>query len=147
MILHVDLIVRSMEASLDFYCSKLGFSVINDAMIRHPIVKHISGGDSDELRLTLVRVSPIGATIELVEYKTGPTTSNSPRPKLPALGSGWITIQVPDLDARIKFLGTRGLEPTSEIFTLTLPRGSTSKIVFFRDPDGNTLEFLELLKT
>src|SRR5262245_40645537 len=69
MVLHADLFVRSMELALEFYCRKLGFSVVDDLIVRGPLVENLSSGLYDEIRLVLLRVSPVGAMIELQEFR------------------------------------------------------------------------------
>jgi catechol 2,3-dioxygenase-like lactoylglutathione lyase family enzyme len=142
MILHADLYVRSMELALEFYCGKLGFTVIDDSTVQGLLSRHVSDNQCDELRLVLLRVSPVGAMIELVELKFRPEVA----PNTVLERTGWISILVPNLDAHIRRMREVGLEPTSPVFKVELPRGGVSQIVFFQDPDGNNLEFLQVMK-
>jgi catechol 2,3-dioxygenase-like lactoylglutathione lyase family enzyme len=142
MILHADLFVRSMEPALEFYCGKLGFTVIDDSTVQGLLAHHVSGNRVDELRLVLLRVSPVGAMIELVELASRPEVALS---AAPARG-GWVSILVPNLDAHTRRWREVGLEPTSPVFKVALPRSGVSQIVFYKDPDGNDLEFVQVMK-
>ena len=143
MILHADLMVQSMDTALEFYCDKLGFSVVDESVVRGSIVQHVSHGCYEGLRLALLRVSPVGAMIELVEFKPESALTSSALP----LRAGWITILIADLNAHINRMKRKGVDPTSEIFTVELPKSGACKVVFYKDPDGNDLEFLQVLKS
>src|SRR5689334_17573162 len=69
MVLHADLFVRSMDVALEFYCNKLGFLVVDDTTVRGPLIQWISSGMYDAARLVLLRVSLMGAMIELQQFQ------------------------------------------------------------------------------
>jgi len=141
MILHADLVVRSMDVALDFYCDKLGFVIVDEARLHGPIVRNYSDGCYDVLRLVQIRDSPAGAMIELVEFQPeSALKSNIPSSTAHPI---WISILIPDLKAHISRLKRKGVHPTSEIFGLRLSK-SACEVVFYKDPDGNGLEFLQL---
>lgn len=142
MILHVDLFVRSMDTALDFYCRKLGFSVFDDALLEGPIVTRVSDGQFSALRLVLIRSSTVGAMIELQEFKASSALTDT-APTYP-LRKGWISILVPDLRAHMDHLKGHDVYPLSEIYLVKPSRTRACEAVFYRDPDGNDLEFLQL---
>jgi catechol 2,3-dioxygenase-like lactoylglutathione lyase family enzyme len=140
-VVHADLFVRSMDVALDFYCSKLGFSVVDDGYISGPSVRNLSNGLYETVRLVLLRVSRVGAMIELQEFQPDSAlTGDAAEAKRQ---TAWVSIQVADLDAHIDRLRKRGAYPSSERFAVRLSRGRGCEAVFYRDPDGNGLEFLE----
>jgi catechol 2,3-dioxygenase-like lactoylglutathione lyase family enzyme len=142
MVLHADLFVRSMDVALDFYCNKLGFLLVDDAMVRGPLIQWISSGICDTARLVLLRVSSVGAMIELQEFQAEGALSggSQERPNRISL----VSILVANLDSHISRVRSRGLKPTSEVFLVTLPRQGSCHVVFYEDPDGNQIEFLEV---
>lgn len=142
MILHVDLFVRSMETALDFYCNKLGFSVFEDALLNGALVRRVSDGHYDALRLVLIRSSTVGAMIELQEFQ--PDSALTADALGCPLRKGWISILVPDLQAHINSMREHHLHPVSETFVVKLPRTRACEAVFYKDPDGNDLEFLQI---
>jgi catechol 2,3-dioxygenase-like lactoylglutathione lyase family enzyme len=142
MVLHVDLFVRSMERSLDFYCNRLGFSVFEDAILEGPLIKRVSNGLYDALRLVLIRSSSVGAMIELQEFQAH--RALTPDAATQPLRKGWISILVPDLRALIGNLRAQDLHPDSEIFVVELTKSRACEAVFYHDPDGNDLEFLQI---
>ena len=142
MVLHADLFVRSMDDALDFYCNKLGFLVVDDAMVRGALIQCLSSGMYDAARLVLLRVSPVGAMIELQEFQADGALTGD-RQKTPNR-TGLVSILVANLDSHIRRARSRGLEPTSDVFAVTLPRQGSCHVVFYEDPDGNRIEFLQV---
>ena len=51
-VLHADLFVSSMDMSLDFYCEKLGFKLIDDTIVSGPLIQYLSAGMYDAARLS-----------------------------------------------------------------------------------------------
>jgi catechol 2,3-dioxygenase-like lactoylglutathione lyase family enzyme len=144
MVLHADLFVSSMSAALEFYCEKLGFSVVDDAILRGPIVVNLSRGAFDEVRLVLLQVSRSGALIELQEFQSasgrkGHTLDLVPQRSL-------VTFLVANLAAHVERTQRGGLQPSSEIFVVDLPKRGRCKVIFYDDPDGNRLEFIEAMR-
>jgi len=141
MILHADFFVRSMDSALGFYCEKLGFSVVDDAMLRGAAARLLSNGRYNALRLILLKVNDIGAMLELVEFQLDSALSADaaiPRRK------GWISILVDDLDELIDRLLTKALSPASQVLEVHLPKIGSSRIVFYTDPDDNGIEFVQI---
>ena|ERR1700730_17219961 len=142
MILHVDLFVRSMETALDFYCNKLGFSVFDDAVLDGPLIRRVSDGHFNALRLVLIRSSTVGAMIELQEFQPDSAlTDNALARPLP---KAWISILVPNLRSHMNTMREHDLHPDSEIFVVKLRSARTCVAIFYRDPDGNDIEFLQI---
>lgn len=141
MVLHVDLFVRSMARAMKFYCDGMGFSVLDETLLRGPIVQSITRGLYDEVRLVLVRASPMGAMIELLEPQMGPVKQSSTRDG--SLPTGAISILVPDLESHMSRAAAGGWYPTSDVFTVDLPQRGRCQLVFYEDPDSNRLEFIQ----
>lgn len=142
MVLHVDLFVRSMEVALVFYCEKLGFSIVDDALLNGPLIQRVSQGHFDALRLVLLSTSTVGAMIELQEFQ--PDSALTEGAQSYSLRKGWVSILVRDLRQHIATLRGHDIHPVSEIFQVTLRRTRTCEVVFYKDPDGNDLEFLQI---
>jgi catechol 2,3-dioxygenase-like lactoylglutathione lyase family enzyme len=145
MVLHADLFVSSMDVALNFYCEKLGFLLVDDAVVRGPLIQYLSFGTHDTARLVLLRVSSIGAMIELQELRTssielaGSHSTSCDTPRL----CGLISILTENIESHISRARSRGLEPASGVFTVALPRQGSCRVVFYEDPDGNRIEFLQ----
>lgn len=142
MVLHTDLFVRSMDVALNFYCNKLGFLLVDDALVRGPLIQCLSFGMYDAARLVLLRVSPVGAMIELQEFQADRALAGDSQ-KTPNR-AGLVSILVTNLDSHISRARSRGLEPRSDVFMVTLPRQGSCHVVFYEDPDENRIEFLQV---
>ena len=121
---HAAYRVRDVEASLDFYCNKLG----RQEMFRF-------NRDSGELWLIYVRVTDT-TFIELFpngndEVALTPTTR----------GYTHLCLNVDDMGRTLKELASRGLEITGEP-----KRGRDGNIQYWiADPDGNRIELMQMM--
>jgi catechol 2,3-dioxygenase-like lactoylglutathione lyase family enzyme len=70
MILHADLRVRSIDLAVDFY-RKVGFQLVDQQVLEGEIVRKVSRGKYVSMKLALLRVSAVGAMIELLEFLNG----------------------------------------------------------------------------
>lgn len=138
MILHVDIFVKDMEKMLNFYTKILGMTLAVCSSISGNIVQYISTGTHNEYKVAILKDSNAGSRIELLEYtdkKTGEETTYDPVN---------ITFLVPSISQKIHELAQKDFCPDSEIFHVQLPVVGNAKVVFYRDPEGNRLEFLEI---
>jgi hypothetical protein len=107
------------------------------------MVRKVSEENFDAVRLVLLRSSGVGAMIESQEFQPASALNESAHSY--ELRRGWISILVPDLRALIAFLHEHGLHPASEVFWVKLPQSRACEAVFYEDPDGNDLEFLQIV--
>ncbi len=141
MLLHIDLFVRSMEKSLDFYVNKLGMEIVDDTQIDGELVNFVSNGAYNRYRLVLLKVSHTGSMLELMEYmnEDGSRISAEMAPS-PAN----FTILVNSLDRKMEKLADYGINPISKVFSVDTPKFGKTKIVFYEDPDKNVIELLQM---
>jgi catechol 2,3-dioxygenase-like lactoylglutathione lyase family enzyme len=142
MILHTALFVRSMNVALDFYCAKLGFSVSDDLILESTVTKRLFSGACSALRLVLLKVSRSGAMLELVEFDRGDSIS---RNGLLKSYRSWVTILVVSLQEHIDRLAKVGIVPVTESVSVSIGKSGPCKFACYEDPDGNMLEFLEVM--
>lgn len=140
MLLHVDLFVRSMERSLDFYVNKLGMAVVDDTEIGGDLVEFVSGGTHQRYRLVLLKVAYTGSMIELMEYLDSDTCRSIDTVPSPA----HFTILVNSLDRKMQMLSEKGVDPISKVFFVKTPKFGKTKIAFYEDPDKNIIELLQM---
>lgn len=139
MLLHIDLFVKSIEKSIDFYSNKLGMEILDDTIVTGDLVKFVSKGIYDKYRMVFLKVSYSGCMIELIEFiddelkevdlKFGPTT---------------FTILTNSINIKMKALSDIGIFPISEVYDVETPKLGKSRIVFYEDPDKNVIEFLQV---
>ncbi|SET14222.1 VOC family protein [[Clostridium] polysaccharolyticum] len=141
MLLHVDIFVNSMEEMIDFYCGKLGMEIVADHVVSGELVRFASENRYDSYRIVLLRISKSGAMIELLQYvKYGVPC------KVIEKRSATITLLTLSIENKIKQLKQLGVERESEIFEVDIPKAGKSRIVFYKDPEGNRIEFLQMVE-
>jgi catechol 2,3-dioxygenase-like lactoylglutathione lyase family enzyme len=146
-LIHVDLLVRDMAASLAFY-EHFGCTIAEDVVVRGPVVDFYSRGTADSMRLVLLDLPgarAFSARIELMECRSA---DGSPLPAPPgerqaAPSIRNFSISVPDVDDALRRLAEIGVAPVSAVLPIDMPRLGKSRIVFVRDPDENLLELVD----
>lgn len=137
---HVDIVVSDIDKSLAFYRDVLKFSVTEDVTFGGKESLILSNGECETIRIVLVSPSRFGAGIELISFGG---LLYSEELVGPQRGGGSITFLVPDLALFRKELFDRGAIPVRGPFEVILPRFGRSEIIYYRDPDGHELEFVQ----
>lgn len=143
MILHVDILTKDIDKMKKFYEEKLDMTVISDQIVQGDIVKFFSNELHDTYRIVLLQDSKVGTKLELIEFIDDQHVSikNEGFPRVT------ITFLTSSLKKKMQKLKKRGLTPDSALFNVCLSKIGTSRVVFYRDPDGNLVEFLEMVNT
>lgn len=143
MILHVDILTEDIDKMKKFYEEKLDMAVISDQIVQGDIVKFFSNKFHDTYRIVLLQDSKVGTMLELMEFIDNEHVSI----KKEGIPRVTITFLTSSLKKKMHILKKRGLNPDSAIFNVDLSKVGTSRVVFYRDPDGNLVEFLEMVNT
>jgi len=120
-ILHTCLNVSNIDRSIEFYTKQIGLQFISRREVKQNNAEIAFLQDKD------------GAAIELTywrdkkELKEGDNFDH-------------IAFRVSNIDSAIKDLRDHGVTIAMEPFSL---QGSSNKIAFIKDPDGNWLELIE----
>lgn len=139
MLLHTDLFVESIERSLDFYVNGLGLEVLDDFEVFGDLVRFVSNGRYEKYRVVLLQIRFGSAMLELIMYLGKENRSAGEARK----SQSTVAIFVPSIEEKINELRHKGIFPCSEVYCVHTKRFGKSRIVFFEDPDGNSIEFLE----
>lgn len=151
-LLHVDLVVESIEASLRFYVDGLGFTVVEDALIRGEIPRFLSDGRYDSARMVMLQSARFGAMVELLQFPVEecgdigrPTHRGNGRSRATAFGPGLSSISflVDNMNDLTTRLASGGITPLTKPLPVDLPRLGSSLVLFVEDPDGNRIELVE----
>jgi lactoylglutathione lyase len=124
-ILHTCLNVSNIDQSIDFYTSQLGLKLTNRREVKQ-----------NNAEIAFLR-DESGGALELTHWRDK---------KSLAEGDNFdhIAFAVNDLAAEIERLKAGGVVIAMEPFSL---QGSSSKISFIKDPDGNWLELIQTQQT
>ena len=120
-ILHTCLNVMDLERSIGFYTNHLGLKFVSRREVKQNNAEIAFLTDFD------------GGTIELTRWRDKKTLTEGDNFDHIAFG-------VEDVNATINELRSKGVTIAMEPFSL---QGSTSKIAFIKDSDGNWLELIE----
>jgi len=120
-ILHTCLNVIDLDRSIEFYTKKMGLKFVSRREVKQ-----------NNAEIAFLKDENAGA-LELTHWRDK---------KSLAEGDNFdhIAFETNDIDASIKQLRANGATIAMEPFSLN---GSTSKIAFVKDPDGNWLELIQ----
>ena len=106
------------------------------------MAEEITGVAGAEIKLAVVK-APGGHKIELLEYLAPPDRKRvNPRPC--DVGSVHIALSVHNLDAILSSIAASGWKAAGKPQTLTTGPNAGKRVIYVRDPDGSTIEFMEL---
>jgi lactoylglutathione lyase len=123
-ILHTCLNVSNLDKSIKFYSERLGLKFISRREIKQNNAEIAFLKDED------------GAAIELTHWRDKKTLTEGDN-------FDHIAFEVEDVEATVNELRSHGVTIAMEPFSL---QGSSSKIAFIKDPDGNWLELIQAAK-
>lgn len=139
---HSGIVVRDLDEMLRFYTEDLGLTILERyEMEAGPEGDHagIPGARRTEVFLGL---GDDGHMLELIRYLE-PVSSDG-HVELNKLGATHVCFLVDDLDGAHEELVAKGVSfVTKPIFSKT-PDGDDWGVVYFQDPEGNWLEFIEI---
>jgi catechol 2,3-dioxygenase-like lactoylglutathione lyase family enzyme len=119
---HAAITVKDMTRSITFYTEKLGFTITRSS--ETPSMKTVFVGKGQ-------------VQLELFALKQG-SAKAVPEPQRNEIGIKHIAFNVTDLDTLIKEFKEKGV-----VFISEIRQAGTRRHIFFKDPDGITLQLLE----
>jgi catechol 2,3-dioxygenase-like lactoylglutathione lyase family enzyme len=139
---HTGITVSDLERSLAFWRDVLGFEYSHSAHQSGERVEQITGVKGGELKLAVLKV-PGGHRIELLEYLAPPDRKNFDlRPC--DVGHVHVALVVDHLDAVLQRIEASGWKGAGKPQTLTVGPNAGKRVVYVRDPDGTTIEFMQM---
>ena len=143
---HVGITVSDMDRALHFYRDLLGLQVVGDVTFAGEEADELTQEQNVTLRAVYLR-SPDdkkGAPIELLQF-VSPLATGEPYPGIANPGITEVAFWVQDIEkiyADLKAQGVSFYSPP-QLFEL---ESYKVKAVYFRDPDGTTLELIQNVK-
>jgi catechol 2,3-dioxygenase-like lactoylglutathione lyase family enzyme len=138
--------VSNLERALAFWRDVLGFELSHTAHQTGKMAREITGVAGAEIKLAVVK-APGGHKIELLEY-LAPTDRKKHVNLRPCdVGSVHVALIVDDLDAVLSAINASGWEAAGKPQTLQLGPNAGKRVVYVRDPDGTTIEFMQQPRT
>ena len=143
--LHTGITVSSLDSSIEFYTKVLGMKLV----AREPVRK--SRGERLGVPGAVVQLAVLeygkGSSIELIQYHE-PDSPNSYGASVNSIGHVHIAFEVDDIEAQILHMQEHNVEFIGGPVYETITEGPVAgwKWIYFKDPDGTNLEFIECSK-
>jgi glyoxylase I family protein len=150
---HTGITVSNLERSLAFWRDVLGFEFSHSAHQSGEMAEQITGVKGAELKLGVVK-APGGHKIELLEYlapsdrkrDVDPSTSLRTSLRPCDVGHVHIALKVENLEQLLQRIAESGWKAAGEPQTLSSGPNAGKRVIYVRDPDGTTIEFMEVPK-
>jgi len=138
---HTGITVSNLERSLAFWRDVLGFEFSHTAHQKGELAEEITGVEGAEIKLAVLK-TPGGHKIELLEY-LAPADRKRTNLRPCDVGSAHVALHVDDLDAILDKITAAGGNAAGKPQTLTKGPNAGKRVVYVRDPDGTTIEFMQ----
>jgi catechol 2,3-dioxygenase-like lactoylglutathione lyase family enzyme len=143
---HTGITVSNLERSLTFWRDVLGLELSHTAHQTGEMASEITGVAAAEIKLAVVK-APGGHKIELLEYLAPPQRKAGVDLRPCDVGSVHVALVVDDLDAILNAINASGWKAAGKPQTLQSGPNAGKRVVYVRDPDGTTIEFMQQPKS
>ncbi len=137
---HTGFTVANLDRSLAFWRDVLGFELSHRPHQTGDLASEITGVPGAEISIAVLK--GYGHKIELLEY-LAPADRERLRPRPCDVGSVHVALVVDDLDAVLGAIEASGWKAAGKPQTLKAGPNSGKRVVYVRDPDGTTIEFMQ----
>jgi catechol 2,3-dioxygenase-like lactoylglutathione lyase family enzyme len=142
---HTGITVSNLERSLAFWRDVLGFEFSHSAHQSGEMAEQITGVEGAELKLAVVK-APNGHKIELLEYLAPADRKNHVDLRPCDVGHVHVALIVENLGPLLERIAASSWKPAGKPQTLAAGPNAGKRVIYVRDPDGITIEFMETPK-
>jgi catechol 2,3-dioxygenase-like lactoylglutathione lyase family enzyme len=139
---HTGITVSNLERSLAFWRDVIGFEFSHTAHQKGELAQEITGVKGAEIKLAVLK-TPCGHKIELLEY-LAPADRKRANLRSCDVGSVHVALLVDDLNAALDRIAVLGWKTAGQPQILTKGPNAGKRVVYVRDPDGTTIEFMQV---
>src|SRR5438552_8064315 len=137
---HTGITVANLDRSLAFWRDVLGFELSHRPHQTGDLASEITGVPGAEISIAVLK--GYGHKIELLEYLAPPDRKQVDlRPC--DIGHVHIALTVDNLDAVLSAITESGWKAAGKPQTLKSGPNAGKRVVYVRDPDGTTIEFMQ----
>jgi glyoxylase I family protein len=136
---HTSFTVSSLDRTLAFFTECLGFQLVSRAPRDPKIIQKVTGVEGADMEIAFVR-GP-GQVVELIEYKA-PASKGRVVARPCDTGFAHLALDVDDVDAAVAAAARYRVAAIHPPVTIDQGPNKGKKVVYVRDPDGVTLEFI-----
>jgi len=140
---HTGITVSNLERSLAFWQNVIGFEFSHRAHQKGEMAEQITGVKGAELQLAVFK-APGGHKIELLQYLAPADRSEASALRPCDVGHVHVALRVEKLDELLEKISASGWKLAGEPQTLTAGPNAGKRVIYVRDPDGTTIEFMEM---
>ena len=141
---HTGITVSNLERSLAFWRDVLGFEFSHTAHQKGELAQEITGVEGAEIKLAVLR-APGGHKFELLEY-LAPADRKRADIRPCDVGSVHVAFLVHDLDALLERIAASDWKAAGKPQRLQSDPNAGKRVVYVRDPDGTTIELMQIAK-
>jgi catechol 2,3-dioxygenase-like lactoylglutathione lyase family enzyme len=139
---HTGITVSNLDRSLAFWRDVLGFELSHTAHQTGELAREITGVPGSEIKLAVLK-APGGHKVELLEYLGPPDRKKNVNLRPCDVGSVHVALLVDDLNAVLNTIAAAGWKAAGKPQTLKSGPNAGKRVVYVRDPDGTTIEFMQ----
>lgn len=140
---HTGFVVEDLEAMVAFYRDVLGLTVLQEREVSGAIAERIVGVPGAHLRLAFLGREGERYALELLRYVYPPGMDG--HQPVNSLGATHLSFYVQGLDEMHRELAGQGVRFINSPTLNEAPDGARRKVCYAQDPEGNWLEFIEVL--
>lgn len=137
---HTSFTVSSLDRTIGFFRDGLGFDLVSRAPRSPDLVSRITGVPGAQVTIAFLRGA--GHTIELIEY-AAPAERRRIEARPCDTGFAHLALNVDDVDAAVAAAAEHGWTPLAAPVAIDQGPNRGRKVVYLRDADGLTVEFIE----
>jgi glyoxylase I family protein len=139
---HTGITVSNLERSLAFWRDVLGFEFSHSAHQKGEMAEQITGVKGAELKLAVIK-APGGHKIELLEYLAPADRKRHVDLRPCDVGHVHVALTVENLDDILNAIAASGWRTAGKPQTLRSGPNAGKRVIYVRDPDGTTIEFMQ----
>jgi catechol 2,3-dioxygenase-like lactoylglutathione lyase family enzyme len=137
---HTGITVSNLDRSSAFWQNILGFELSHRAHHTGDLASEATGVLGADISIAVLK--GYGHKIELLQYNAPPDRKHVDL-KACDVGSVHVALVVDDLDAVLSTIAASGWKAVGKPQTLKSGPNAGKRVVYVRDPDGTTIEFMQ----
>lgn len=143
---HTAICVRDIRRSLAFYRDLLGLKVLREVELSDKRLDQVVGLPGARFKVAILQVENSQERLELMQYLSPPGRPLPAEFRQCDIGVTHVCFIVTGIERLYQDWVARGVRFNSPVQTMDPTEAGTAKIVYLQDPDGITLELLEIVK-
>ena len=137
---HTSFTVSSLDRAIGLFRDALGFELLNRSPRDPKFIEQVVGVEGADIEVAYLQAP--GHRLELIEYR-GPADRGRVESRPCDAGFAHIAFDVDDIHEAIAAVRDAGSEPLGAPITVNAGPNKGGLVVYTRDPDGITVEFIQ----